>query len=257
MIAKDIERALFSIWPEQSHLHIPEAPQDSSRQGRKIDVLVISTWGSRGYERNAIEIKVSASDLKRELDKPEKADWWWAHSHHFWLATPKDLAAKVKDDIPATWGLISVDEEGKTRKVVKAPKNRKPKPIPETAMIGMLRCVSGITHNALATAQQRGYKQGMEVAKSRGDDMPPQERQLAWENERLKQTIAAFQEASGFSIENLHRAQDLGRFAAFTDKIATVSNLGRRIRGARAHLGLLETALDDIEGLLSDPKPKS
>lgn len=43
----EMREALASRWPDSEYLVIPEAPEDAARQGRKIDLLVISLWGSR------------------------------------------------------------------------------------------------------------------------------------------------------------------------------------------------------------------
>src|ERR1017187_4991640 len=94
MSAAQVRDALLGRWPPSEYVSIPEAPQSSDRQGRKIDVLVVSLWRSRGHEIDAVEIKVSVSDWRRELKQAEKADWWWRHADRFWLASPAPVAAK-------------------------------------------------------------------------------------------------------------------------------------------------------------------
>lgn len=76
MKAADIITALQRRWPSDEYVHVLEAPLDPGRQGTKIDDLVISGWASRGYEVIAVEVKVSRSDLLREVQHVEwEYDW--------------------------------------------------------------------------------------------------------------------------------------------------------------------------------------
>lgn len=53
MNAAEVRDALFSRWPATQYVVVEEAPEDPMRAGRKIDLLVISCWKSRGYEVEA------------------------------------------------------------------------------------------------------------------------------------------------------------------------------------------------------------
>lgn len=67
MDAADVKAALLKRWPDDRYIHIPEAPLDPARMGGKIDVAVIALWRSLKLEIDAVEIKVSYSDWKNEL----------------------------------------------------------------------------------------------------------------------------------------------------------------------------------------------
>lgn len=73
MNAQTIRDALTRRWPDSEYLHIYEAPLDAWRQGTKIDVLVVALWQSRGYELDAVEVKVSYSDWRNEVCRREWA----------------------------------------------------------------------------------------------------------------------------------------------------------------------------------------
>lgn len=165
MTSADILEALRARWPASEYLSIEEAPEDSMRQGRKIDLLVVSLWRSRGHTLDAVEIKVSLADWRRELKRGAKADWWWQHTDRFWVAVPHEIAARVRDELPSTWGLLSV-KDGKARAIVLAPVH-KPKAIPWPSMVGVLRATSGMSANALARAREAGRAQGVEQGRER------------------------------------------------------------------------------------------
>lgn len=69
MKAADVAVALTKRWPEDRHLHIPEATFDPWRQGTKIDVAVLACWQSLKWQIDAVEIKVSLSDFKKEIER--------------------------------------------------------------------------------------------------------------------------------------------------------------------------------------------
>jgi hypothetical protein len=196
--ARDVLDSLHGRWPDDQYLFVEEAPQDSMRQGRKIDALIVSLWKSRGHELDAVEVKVSASDWKRELDHPEKADWWWEHTHRYWIAVPVALAPKVKAELPAAWGLLAVDG-GKCREVVKAPRHAAT-PLAWGECIGIMRAGADAGLAALGRARAAGWNEGREAgqkeaAGGRLDERA--QRQLA----ELRAVVATFTEASGIDLE--------------------------------------------------------
>src|SRR5688572_391100 len=67
--AAEVREALTRRWPEAKYLHIPEATFNPWRQGSKIDVAVIACWQSLKWEIDAVEVKVSLSDFKKEIER--------------------------------------------------------------------------------------------------------------------------------------------------------------------------------------------
>lgn len=72
---------------------------------RRIDLLRIGLWPSRGYGIDGHELKVSRSDWLRELDDPAKADAWWPYVHRWWIVAP-DTDTVRPDELPTGWGLM-------------------------------------------------------------------------------------------------------------------------------------------------------
>jgi hypothetical protein len=72
---------------------------------RRIDVLLVRNWSSgRGFDRLAVEVKVSRSDYRNETDvKREPA---WASAQRCAYAAPVGLIDV--DSLPDGWGLIEV-----------------------------------------------------------------------------------------------------------------------------------------------------
>lgn len=198
MRATDVLASLRLRWPDSEYLSIEEAPQDSSRQGRKLDLLVLAYWQSRGLSLDGVEVKVSASDWLRELKNPAKAEFWWKHVNRFWLAVPPSLVERARSDLPTTWGLLCCPLGEKPTIVVKAP-HHEALPMKWPTLVGLLRAASDAGANALSRAEARGREEGrqhgLEEAKKRTAEGRA-EREL----ESLRQRVREFEEAAGIDI---------------------------------------------------------
>lgn len=164
LTAGDVVDALYRRWPSDQFLTLVEAPDGPERMGRKLDLLAISLWKSRGYQLDGVEVKVSVADWRRELKKGEKAEWWWSHVHRFWLAVPAAISSKVAEDLPESWGLISVRSDGTSHVTVKAARHDAvPFTWPQT--IGLLRASANAGLNALQRARAEGERDGLQRAR--------------------------------------------------------------------------------------------
>lgn len=72
---------------------------------RRADAIAVNMWFSRGYEVIGFEIKVSRSDLRKELQDVSKAEPGFKKCDKWMLVTPKGL---VNDSllIPEPWGIM-------------------------------------------------------------------------------------------------------------------------------------------------------
>jgi len=104
---------------------------------QRIDAYAAHTWPSKHGLRVAYEVKVTLSDLRRELDHDGKADAAMFLSNEFYLVTP-DTMRFALTDIPTEWGVIRVSEFGNLRRVRKAPYRDTPLP-PYSFMLSFSR----------------------------------------------------------------------------------------------------------------------
>lgn len=217
MTAADVRACLATRWPDSEYLHIPEAPEQSDRGGRKLDLLVVSLWRSRGLELDGVEIKVSVSDWRRELANAAKADWWWRHVHRFWVAVPASIADTVKAELPETWGLLAC-EAGKTTKVaVKAPKHTA-EPLSWERCVGLLRAASDCGRNALHRAEVRGFADGKKAGLAEAERLTS-DGHARQELDVLRQRVAAFEAASGLNISRgWHDETRIGELVATIER---------------------------------------
>lgn len=231
MNANDVHTALLTRWPDSEYLSIREAPQDSARQGRKLDLLVVSLWQSRGFQLDGIEIKVSMADAKRELfgvktrrgreGGPEKADWWWRHVDRFWLAAPEAITTKLVADehFPEPWGLLGITEDGQVKTVKKAPRHE-PEPLAWSTVIGLMRASADAGLGALHRASEQGYRSGKEAAKREFERRTP-DGAARQELDKLREIVDAFEKASGIKLSKAWAAEEaerIGRLYALAER---------------------------------------
>lgn len=250
MNADEVRAVLTKRWPEAEYLHIAEAPLDSSRQGRKLDLLVVSLWRSRGHERDGVEIKVSWSDYRRELKNPAKADQWWSFVDRFWVAAPLPLAKRILDEEPppTSWGLLGVTETG-SQELVK-PERHKPSPFSWPVVIGLLRASADAGISALQRAEGRGYNRGYEQGKS--DISGGQELdRVRHQHEQLLGQVAAFEEFAGVTLSNRYEwmaGERWGRAVALARRILEDERALRRFEGLAEQMRSLADKVESTVG---------
>lgn len=221
MRAPDVALALHRRWNSEEYVHVSEAPDSANRLGRKLDVVVFSCWKSRGFEIDGVEIKVSMSDLRRELANAEKADWWWRHVHRFWVAVPAPLAEKVTGgavDWPTGWGLLSCTHDGAPA-VARKPAKHDAEPLPWDAVVGIMRAATGCGRKLLFGAERRGYERGVKAGRdlagrTEGDAF------LRRQYDDLVAKVRAFEEASGLNVARDYNGRNLGEVAALLQSMA-------------------------------------
>lgn len=100
--AKDIKEALKQRYFQPEYELMFEVEGD---HGRRADAIAMCMWPSRRNHIFGFEIKISKSDLKRELNKCAKAESCENHCNYWMLVVP-DGIIDDKMIIPENWGII-------------------------------------------------------------------------------------------------------------------------------------------------------
>lgn len=82
-----------------------EVGNKTGYQRRRLDMVVVDVYQSNGYSLEGIEIKVSKSDLRRELQDSSKHNIFFEDLDYYSLAAPSDVIDK--DIIPKHWGIYA------------------------------------------------------------------------------------------------------------------------------------------------------
>ena len=79
---------------------------------RRMDFVAVDCWSSGGFDISAFEIKISKSDLRHDLEHPEKHNIFFDQIDRFSLIAPEYvLDSEYKSMIPPKWGIVSVSRE--------------------------------------------------------------------------------------------------------------------------------------------------
>lgn len=199
---------------------------------RYADAIAMNTYPSTGLKVHGFEFKSDRADLVRELGSVEKSaaiqkycDYWWLVLGH------KDLIRA--GELPSTWGLI-VPYGGGLHKIVKAPK-LDPCALNRPFVASLLRCAQRhlLPYAQIEKAEQKGYRQGFENGKD----------EKGFELKRLKETVKAFEQASGINIIDEWQGERIGAAARFIVE----SGVDRVNRELETHLKSVRRALEHSE----------
>ena len=169
------------------------------------DYLAINTWKSQGLSLIGHEIKVSMADWRRELAEPAKSEMFARFCRRWWVVMPSKLAVEAKPEIPPTWGLMSVSEQGRITETVKAPA-REPNPVPVWWWIGWLAQLDRRDKRAITAEVDRRLREEAKANSERLEGLVEQRVQRRLDEiEDLTETVNAFRDATGIDLRRVWR----------------------------------------------------
>jgi hypothetical protein len=131
-----------SMPPEWSGLEEFSLGPGGGRQ--RADMFLVRSWSSapKRHERITIEIKVSRTDLLKELARPHKIEPFAAVSHRVYFAVAEGVV-KDTDNLGEGVGLYVLSRKGGSlREIKRAKRNNTPDDVPEGAFVEAMRRAS-------------------------------------------------------------------------------------------------------------------
>ena len=142
---------------------------------RRIDMIVLDCFKSNGFRIDGFEIKVSTSDLRRELEDPSKHTPYFNIIDFFTLVAPRGVVDPVYGTIPKKWGILVVDDDGTTRYRRKplALEDKAEKDVPRGFFASFVRNVQDHqpTQKAISDAFWEGRAEGEESGKRMHEEL--------------------------------------------------------------------------------------
>lgn len=161
------------------------------KQERYADALALSTYPSRGMKLIGFEIKVSRSDVVKELRSPEKARAIQAYCDHWYLVVGSSSLVTL-DELPVNWGLLTPHGEHGLRAKKAAPQLEDPKEWDREFMASLLR--NAHRNKPLQQELDEAFKNGQKS----GRDLAGYEAKRARTDlEALREKVRRFEEVSG------------------------------------------------------------
>jgi hypothetical protein len=190
-----------------------------AQRTRSADMLVVSTWPSRGVWFGGVEIKVSRGDWKRELADPSKSDEIQRFCSYWWIAAPEGIVQL--DELPETWGLIEVTPT--TAKVRKAAPKLEAQPPTAVFVASVLRNAADANekahqrgrHAALVEASERYSPHVVRGLQSELDLAQRASKRAEEALESLRASVRAFEDATGTNIGGYRQYGELEAGASY------------------------------------------
>jgi hypothetical protein len=235
--SNQIEQAVREMYRKNGCIVLSQVRNGTGfeRRARTADMLVVSTWPSRGLYCEGIEIKSSRSDLMRELEKPQKADEIARYCRYWHVAVPEGLTEGVR--VPPLWGIISVNEKLKAKELRPA-KVLEPQPMDALLVCSILR---NFAENFVPLAEVQpkiaeAAEEARKSAKSSSD----------YRRVELEGILTNFKSTSG--IDLLERSWNAGQIGAAVKLIMNlrgkpVEEIARAQDALRTGLAAIDAAL--------------
>ena len=186
MTATDVRIALRNRYSDRRRYAIAEeVGLTTGGDCRRLDMIALDCYSSNGFRVDGFEIKVSTSDLRRELEDPEKHVAFFDVIDYYTLAAPAGVVEPLMDIIPKRWGILIVNEDGSTRQ------KRKPlaledraadKNVPRGFFASVVRAIQ--QRQPSTEELNKEYERGIQEGKERRD------RQIAYMTERVEKEAA-------------------------------------------------------------------
>lgn len=170
MKAEEVRSALRAKYNDRRRYAIAEeVGLTTGFSHRRLDVMVIDCYNSNGFRIDGFEIKVSTSDLRRELEDPEKHIAFFDVIDYYTLAVPAGVCEPLMDVIPKKWGILIINEDGTTRykrKPLALEDRKADKAVPRGFFASITRAIQSRqpSDREIQQAYERGLAEGAEKA---------------------------------------------------------------------------------------------
>ncbi len=206
MNSNEIKEALKKSYCQPEWIlgfEVPNATGGLSK--RRADAVAMNLFPSKNYEIRGFEIKISKSDLKKDLENGCKSNEVAKYCDYWFLATPKGLTEEFT--LPATWGVIEFDGL-KLRQKVK-PQRIEKVPMSSSFAAALLQTQSrNIWQEINATINTRVQEATEEKLKNERHDW--EQRSIGLENDyrEVVERLNQIKEKTGFDLINMWFTDD-------------------------------------------------
>lgn len=170
--AKDIRKLLAERYkdPRQYAVAYEVGNSTGGSQFRRLDVVAVNCYESKGFAIEGIEIKVSRADLMREVQDASKHNVFFDNLDYYSVAIPAGIVKL--DELPAAWGVYTVKDSNLRT-------TRKPKPLHDEGLkaidkgfaAALCRCMATQSpakadlDELIRSTRELGYQEGFEAAR--------------------------------------------------------------------------------------------
>jgi hypothetical protein len=188
---------------------------------RWADALAMNMYPSRGLAIVGFEIKVSRTDLRKELEQPKKAEAVGCFCNQWYLVVPKGLINDT-DIIPAAWGILEYNN-GLLRQT-KKPNELSCQPVTKEFVAAILRRDDEAYVKNIAQQVEKFSEQRISELRQHHKEILEKERESMRErHKQLLESIKSFEKISGIQIST-YNGEELGKAVKIVQQIGTTGS---------------------------------
>ena len=146
-LTDEIKNAIKARFCQPEWATFFEVPNSTGGADRRMDAFSMNMYRSKGFAIQGFEVKISRSDLLRELKDPSKSEALGQYCDFWYLAVPKGLI-KEDDQIPEFWGIY--EYENGILKIKKKAIKLDPKTVTRPFVAALLRKPEEEFNNAVS-----------------------------------------------------------------------------------------------------------
>ena len=250
LTADQVDKSVRSLYEKSGCVILSEVRNGTgyARSVRTADMLAVSTWPSRGLFAEGIEIKISRSDLARELENPAKADEIAKYCRKWWIACPIGLTEDQL--IPDAWGVIEVDDKLKAR-ISRQAACLDPIPMDTLFVCAVLRNFAE-THIPMSSIDERLRLIQQQTRETVTKEI---ENHRHYRDSAALQAVSSFKEATGIDLlddRGRHPAWDMGRIGESIDLLRKLRLMpAEGLKAAREALARASESVESVELIVS------
>jgi len=192
--AKDVLALLRERYSNAGEwVYASEVQRTTGWSDRRYDFVAMNCWKSNSYKIEVVEIKVSKSDLRRELAEPEKHNVIFDDIDYYSLAAPDKIIDM--SIIPPKWGVYAVvDGKLVVRRKPLALHDEKRETLPRAFAASFIRAAvaQNMERTLLADEKKKSFDEGYARCKRDVGQMADSwdnYKRIQDENLRLSQTL--------------------------------------------------------------------
>lgn len=175
----------------------------TGKNGRRADAVAYNLYPSRNWKTIGLEVKVSRSDWKKELQQASKNDWFVGQADQFYVVAGRKGIVR-KSELPEGWGLFEMKGGGKLYEVVESNLTvHQDRPMDEEFYMRGVKKAVEKAHEARATKnreKRRQFRKGKKAGKKEGD-ISRDQKQIIKKGEK-------FEKLENQLSESLYRVDD-------------------------------------------------
>jgi len=212
---------------------------------RHADALAMNMYPSRGLSIIGFEIKVSRSDLKHELENPDKAEEIARFCDEWYLAVPKGLI-KADDLIPATWGVLEC--EGNGLRINRKAAQLQPQTVTKQFMAAVIRSASKLDEKTLEQVKSEAYQR---YAEERETDIKAR---VEIETKRIRETLKNYEEFEKLIGQKISSYSDVEGMAERWTMAKNLETLYGKYGQIRRMLNQMEHFVETTKKIVEEPQ---